>query len=216
MGAPLSVENSTDSANEAAQSGLRPGHPCGVPPDKPAPPPAQMAGLRPGLFTRGAATAARCAPNRQGHQGAQEGRRGVFLQVCRVRQGEALKTRLRRFLELSTNAETVLRAYANGAAVWQKAHTSPTPADGRRAGERRLQRLPPIPPPFPPAGRERVALCRQGYSRRGASLPCLPPAGERWAAPAASRGRVLALRAAGRTNPLTRHPLKNRVQEVAQ
>lgn len=52
MGAPLSVENSTDSANEAAQSGLRPGHPCGVPPDKPAPPPAQMAGLRPGLFAR--------------------------------------------------------------------------------------------------------------------------------------------------------------------
>lgn len=46
------MENSTDSANEAAQSGLRPGHPCGVPPDKPAPPPAQMAGLRPGLFTR--------------------------------------------------------------------------------------------------------------------------------------------------------------------
>ena len=41
MGAPLSVENSTDSANEAAQSGLRPGHPCGVPPDKPAPPPAK-------------------------------------------------------------------------------------------------------------------------------------------------------------------------------
>ncbi len=46
------MENSTGNANEAAQSGLRPGHPCGVPPDKPAPPPAQMAGLRPGLFTR--------------------------------------------------------------------------------------------------------------------------------------------------------------------
>lgn len=113
MGAPLSVENSTDSANEAAQSGLRPGHPCGVPPDKPAPPPAQMAGLRPGLFARarlpprGALRTAsagqgatRPAKNRQrerkgrnglsekeqagagvpqnGHQSAQEGRRGVF------------------------------------------------------------------------------------------------------------------------------------------
>lgn len=60
---------------------------------------------------QGAATAARCAPNRQGHQGAQEGRRGVFLRVCRVRQGEALKTRLRRFLELPTTAETVLRMH---------------------------------------------------------------------------------------------------------
>lgn len=34
----------------------------------------------------------------------------------------------------------------------------------------------------------------------------LPP-GIAWGAPAASRGRVLALWAAGRTNPLTRHPL---------
>ena len=33
------------------------------------------------------------------------------------------------------------------------------------------------------------------------------PRAERRVAPAASRGRVLALRAAGRTNPLTRHPL---------
>lgn len=111
MGAPLSVENSTDSANEAAQSGLRPGHPCGVPPDKPAPPPAQMAGLRPGLFTRARLPPRGSTPNRRGHQNAQEGRRGVFLQVCRVREGEALKTRLRRFLELSTTAETVLRMH---------------------------------------------------------------------------------------------------------
>ena len=35
----------------------------------------------------------------------------------------------------------------------------------------------------------------------------LPPRLKAWGAPAASRGRVLALRAAGRTNPLTRHPL---------
>ena len=82
-------------------------------------------------------------------------------------------------------------------------HTAPTPA--RPASGRKARSAPAThPPALPaPAGRERVALCRQGCSRRGASLPCLPPAGERWAAPAASRGRVLALRAAGRTNPLT-------------
>ncbi len=37
--------------------------------------------------------------------------------------------------------------------------------------------------------------------------PELLPPGIAWGAPAASRGRVLALWAAGRTNPLTRHPL---------
>ena len=165
-----------------------------------------MAGLRPGLFTRARLPPRGSTPNRRGHQNAQEGRRGVFLQVCRVREGEALKTRLRRFLELSTTAETVLRMHG-------RRDTPPPRRPMAVEGERRLQRLPPIPPPFPPAGRERVALCRQGCSRRGASLPCLPPAGERRAAPAASRGRVLALRAAGRTNPLTRHPLKTGFRE---
>lgn len=112
MGAPLSVENSTESTNEAAQSGLRPGHPCGVPPDKPAPPPAQMAGLRPGTVyqRRVYRRAVRSEPSSP-PESAQESRRGVFLQVCRVRQGEAQETRLRRFLELSTPAETVLRMH---------------------------------------------------------------------------------------------------------
>lgn len=44
----------------------------------------------------------------------------------------------------------------------------------------------------------------QGLRALGPEL--LPP-GIAWGAPAASRGRVLALWAAGRTNPLTRHPL---------
>jgi hypothetical protein len=44
----------------------------------------------------------------------------------------------------------------------------------------------------------------QGLRALGPEL--LPP-GIPWGAPAASRGRVLALWAAGRTNPLTRHPL---------
>jgi hypothetical protein len=43
--------------------------------------------------------------------------------------------------------------------------------------------------------------------RLRASGPELLPPGIAWGAPAASRGRVLALWAAGRTNPLTRHPL---------
>lgn len=42
--------------------------------------------------------------------------------------------------------------------------------------------------------------------QRGFGPELLPP-GIAWGAPAASRGRVLALWAAGRTNPLTRHPL---------
>lgn len=41
---------------------------------------------------------------------------------------------------------------------------------------------------------------------RALSPELLPP-GIAWGAPAASRGRVLALWAAGRTNPLTRDPL---------
>jgi hypothetical protein len=40
------------------------------------------------------------------------------------------------------------------------------------------------------------------------------PPGIAWGAPAASRGRVLALWAAGRTNPLTRHPLESTAPDV--
>lgn len=46
----------------------------------------------------------------------------------------------------------------------------------------------------------------QGLRALGPEL--LPP-GIAWGAPAASKGRVLALWAAGRTNPLTRHPLNS-------
>lgn len=209
------MENSTGNANEAAQSGLRPGHPCGVPPDKPAPPPAQMAGLRTGLFTRARRQprdALRTAKATRAH------RKAIEAFFCRS-AGSGKGNRLKRAYGASWSFLRTLKLSCGRMPMAQRHGRRdtppPTPADGRRAGERRLQRLPPIPPPFPPAGRERVALCRQGCSRRGASLPCLLPAGERWAAPAASRGRVLALRAAGRTNPLTRHPLKNRVQGVA-
>ena len=41
VGLRPSVENSADCAKPTAAGGLRPGHPCGVPPDKPAPPPAK-------------------------------------------------------------------------------------------------------------------------------------------------------------------------------
>jgi len=80
--------------------------------------------------------------------------------------------------------------------------------------------------PLPPAPRqrgERVALCRQGCRRRGASLPWLHPRLEAWAVPPASRVKaspailtrsVLALRAALRmrppVSPLTLLPLENR------
>lgn len=51
----------------------------------------------------------------------------------------------------------------------------------------------------------------QGLRALGPEL--LPP-GIAWGAPAASRGRVLALWAAGRTNPLTRHPLDGTATDV--
>lgn len=51
----------------------------------------------------------------------------------------------------------------------------------------------------------------QGLRAYGPEL--LPP-GIAWGAPAASRGRVLALWAAGRTNPLTRHPLDGTATDV--
>lgn len=44
--------------------------------------------------------------------------------------------------------------------------------------------------------------------------PGTPAPGIAWGAPAASRGRVLALWAAGRTNPLTRHPLDGTATDV--
>ncbi|KAG1248993.1 hypothetical protein G6F68_013568 [Rhizopus microsporus] len=47
-----------------------------------------------------------------------------------------------------------------------------------------------------------------------ASGPELLPPGIAWGAPAASSGRVLALWAAGRTNPLTRHPLDSTVTDA--
>lgn len=115
MGAPLSVENSTDSANEAAQSGLRPGHPCGVPPDKPAPPPAQMAGLRPGLFTRARLPPRGALRTAKATRAAQEGRRGVFLRSAGSGAGEALKTRLRRFLRtLKLSCRRIAMAQRHG------------------------------------------------------------------------------------------------------
>lgn len=55
-----------------------------------------------------------------------------------------------------------------------------------------------------------------GASEQGlrAFGPELLPPGIAWGAPAASRGRVLALWAAGRTNPLTRHPLDGTATDV--
>ena len=72
------MENSTDSANEAAQSGLRPGHPCGVPPASPAPPPAkwlaygQAAYQGRGLRRAGASSTARALIKRRRSSKAQE------------------------------------------------------------------------------------------------------------------------------------------------
>lgn len=52
-----------------------------------------------------------------------------------------------------------------------------------------------------------------GAGVAGCGPEFLPP-GIAWGAPAASRGRVLALWAAGRTNPLTRHPLDGTATDV--
>ena len=63
---------------------------------------------------------------------------------------------------------------------------------------------PPLPSPARGASRPLSSGVQAGGALRFLRLP---PRLEAWGAPAASRGRVLALRAAGRTNPLTRHPL---------
>jgi hypothetical protein len=63
---------------------------------------------------------------------------------------------------------------------------------------------PPLPSPARGASRPLSSGVQAGGPLRFLRLP---PRLKAWGAPAASRGRVLALRAAGRTNPLTRHPL---------
>lgn len=174
-------------------------------------PSGRMAGLRPERFTKarprprgGRSTAAPTKKRRRklkrrkafqkngatdvpqdGHQSAQEGRRGVFQPCGPPTYCPASRTHLRPFRwpsrhtgALILSCDTLKLSWNQKKAKpfqWAGLTRRPPPADGRRAGERRLQRPPPIPPPFPPAGRERVALCRQGCSRRGASLPCLPP-----------------------------------------
>ena len=67
---------------------------------------------------------------------------------------------------------------------------------------------PPLNSPRPSPARGASRPLSSGVQAGGAlRFLRLPPRLEAWGAPAASRGRVLALRAAGRTNPLTRHPL---------
>ena len=66
---------------------------------------------------------------------------------------------------------------------------------------------PPLNSPRPSPARGASRPLSSGVQAGGAlRFLRLPPRLEAWGAPAASRGRVLALRAAGRTNPLTRPP----------